>query len=62
MMIDNDDVGFLRTAAHAGDEALVVVRTLLAETGFGARIDVTPEGKRLRQIGKLSPIASFTFT
>ena len=43
MMIDDDDVCVLRALAHARDEARVVVGTLLAETGFGARVNVSPE-------------------
>src|SRR5262245_46545908 len=62
MMIDDDDVRFLRAIAHARDEAGIEVGTLLPEAGLGARIDVSPEGERLRQICKFGAIAGLTFS
>ena len=58
--LDDDDVGLLRTIAHARDEARIVVRTLLTETRFGARVDVTPERERLRQVRQLSAVTDFS--
>ena len=62
MMIDDDDVGFLRAVAHSRDEARIEVGTLLAQTSFGARIDVTPERKRLGQVRQFGAIAGLSFS
>src|SRR5689334_9427562 len=59
MMIDDDDVRFLRAIAHARDEACIVFGTLLTQTRFGARVDVTPERERLRQVRQFGAIADF---
>src|SRR5687768_9182230 len=61
MMIYNDDVGFLRSVAHACDEAGIKVGTLLAQTRLGAGIDVTPERERLRQVCEFGSISEFAF-
>src|SRR5437016_1327658 len=60
MMIDDDDVSIHRALAHPREKARVKVGTFLAETGIRTRIDVSPERKILRQIGKLGAIASFS--
>src|ERR1043165_2850730 len=62
MMIDDDDVGLLRAIAHARDEAWIEVGALLAKAGFRARIDVSPEGERLRKVRQFRAIASLTFS
>src|ERR1051325_732786 len=62
MVIDDDDVGFLRATAHARDEAGIVVRTLLSETRLRTRVDVSPERERLREIRQLGAIAGLAFT
>ncbi len=56
MMIDDDDVRLRRAVAHARNEARIKVGTLLAQTGLRARVDVSPEGKVLRQIRQLCAI------
>src|ERR1043165_1261856 len=62
MMINDDDVCFLRAISHARDEARIEVRTFLPETGFRASVDVTPERERLRKVRELGPIAGFTIS
>ena len=61
-MIDDDDFGFLRSTPHAGDEARIEVRTLLAQAGFGTSVDVAPERERLGKIRELGAIAGFTLS
>src|SRR6266404_7639023 len=57
MMIYDDDVCFHRFATHARYEARVEVRALLAKTGLGSRVDLTPKGKLFGQVCKLRAIA-----
>src|ERR1043165_8910753 len=57
MMIDDDDVGVLRTIAHARDETRIEVGTLLTETRIRTRVDMAPERERLRQVRELRAIA-----
>ncbi len=38
VVVDDDDFGFERFAAHGGDEAVFPVGAGLAEAGFGARV------------------------
>ena len=38
VVVDDDDVGFERFAAHGGDEAVLPVGAGLAEAGFGAGV------------------------
>jgi hypothetical protein len=43
VMVDDDDVSFLRAIPHARDEAGIEVGTLLAQARLGTRVDVAPE-------------------
>jgi hypothetical protein len=43
VVVDDDDVGFERLAAHGGDEAALPVGAGLAEAGFGAGVELMPE-------------------
>ena len=57
VVIDDDDVGLQGAAAHLGDEAAAVVGTGCTEAGVAARVELVPQGARLRQLGKLGAIA-----
>jgi hypothetical protein len=59
VVVDDDDVRFLRFAAHFGDEAALVVGAGLAEAGFAAGVDARPERARLGNAGKLGAVAGF---
>ncbi len=58
MMIDDDDVGFLRRAPSLDDEAVVEQRTLGAEAVLGGRRHARPERRILRHVGELGAIAA----
>jgi len=58
-VVDDDDVGFECLAAHLGDKAAAVIRTGCAQAGFGAGIELLPEGGRLGQSGNLGAVAGF---
>ena len=62
MVIDDDDVGFLRAVSHASDKTGIEVSTLLTQTRFGASIDVTPERQRFGKIREFGAIAGLTFS
>ncbi len=59
VVVDDDDVRLEGAAPHLGDEAAAVVGTGCAEAGFGARVELVPEGARLGQAGKLGAVAGF---
>src|SRR4029453_8717632 len=61
MMIYHNDIRLLSAVSHAGDEARVKLRTLLAQATLGACVDVTPERERLWQTRKLSAITNLCF-
>ena len=57
VVVDDDDVGFGGALAHAGDETVVVARTLGAQARVGGRRDLVPERQILGQIAQLRAIA-----
>src|SRR4051794_17266500 len=61
MMIDDHDVTLERFAPHFGDKAALELRTLLARTTLGTRIELLPQGTRFRKHRQLGAIASVGF-
>src|SRR5262245_48294766 len=59
MVVDDDDIRFSRTTPHVGNEAVVVVRALGAQTGFCVCCNLFPDRNVLGKIVKLSPVAGF---
>ena len=57
VVVDDDDVGLERFAAHRGDEAAFPVRAGLAETGFGAGVELLPERRGLGEGVDLGTVA-----
>ena len=57
VVIDDDDVGFGRTLAHAGHEAVVVARAVGAQARVRLGGDVAPERQVLRQFAQFRAVA-----
>ena len=57
VVVDDDDVGFERFAAHAGDVAGLPVGAGLAEADLGAGVDLVPEGRVLGERVDLGAVA-----
>ena len=59
MVVDDDDVGLERLAAHGGDEAALPVGAGLAEAGFAAGVELVPERGGLGEGVDLGAVAGF---
>ena len=59
VVIDDDELGLERLAAHAGDEAALPVGAGLAEAGFAAGVQLGPERGGLGQCVDLGAVAGF---
>ena len=57
MVIDHHDIGLLRLAARLHHEAVLVMRTLLAETVFARRRDHRPHRRRFRHAREFGLVA-----
>ena len=57
VMVDDDEVGFLRFAAHLGDEAFFPVGAGGAEAGFGAGVELAPELRAFGEVVELGAVA-----
>ncbi len=57
MVVDDDDIRRGGALAHARHEAVVVARTLGAETGVCRRRDLVPEREVFRQVPQLGAVA-----
>ncbi len=57
VVVDDDDVGLERLAAHRRDEAALPVGAGLAEAGFGARVQLVPQRGGLGQGVDLGAVA-----
>jgi len=57
VVVDDDDLGLQRFAAHGGDEAVLPVGAGLAEAGLAARVQPGPERGVLRQRVDLRAVA-----
>jgi hypothetical protein len=57
VVVDDDDVGLRGALAHAGDETVVVARTIGAQARVSSRRHLVPERQILRQIAQLRAIA-----
>src|SRR5437899_11184199 len=58
VMIDHDEIGFLRGAACLDYEAVVKLRTFRAETVLRSRGHARPQRRIFRYLGKLAAIAT----
>ena len=59
VVVDDDDVGLERFAAHGGDETVLPVWTGLAEASFGAGVEFGPEGRVFGEGVDLGAVAGF---
>ena len=59
VVVDDDDVGLERFAAHGGDEAALPVGAGLAEAGFGAGVEFLPERGGFGEGVDLGAVAGF---
>ena len=59
VVVDDDEVGLERLAAHVGDEAALPVGAGLAEAGFGAGVELVPERGVLGELIDLGAVAGF---
>ena len=57
VVIDDDEVGLLRFAAHLRDEAVFPVGAGGAETGFGAGVELGPKLRRFGQVVEFGAVA-----
>ena len=59
MVVHDDQVRLHGAASHLGDEAAAIIRTCAAQAGLRPRIELVPQGARLRQPRKLGAVAGF---
>ena len=61
MVVHDDDVALHRPAAHFGDETSFPLAAFLAGTGFGAGVELVPEGAGFGQFGEFGAVSGLGY-